>query len=234
MSSALIHILRLKIAPLLFMVLGLVYNSAFGQEENVPTTPQQNLEAELKQLEEQSGYQFMFVSDWLTNVETAKMPDAESLEAKLDVLLSKSTLTYYILESEKRVFILRNSVIYDELPKNFFGRETDSVGKQAPSAEVSRGAPIFYSDEMRISSRVYPIERIGKADAGDDRSEYTLTGRVFNTNNGNAIPDLALRSPQGFLLAATDSEGQYSMVLAPGYHKIMASAMGIKKMEREV
>jgi len=198
------------------------------------STAQLEMEDALKQLENESGYQFMYVSDWLEEEEVGVLSESGNLVSRLDALLSRSILTYYILEREKRVFILRNSVIYDELPENFFGRTSDSILTQAPAARVNRSAPIFYSDEMRISTRDYPIERIGKADANDKRSEFRLTGRVFNTRNGEAIPDLALRTPQGVLLAVTDAQGRYSIDLSPGYQKIMASAMGIRKMEREV
>jgi len=218
---------------ILFLVLGVIQGSIYAQVD--PSTPtQQAIEVALHQLEDESGYQFMYLSEWLTDEEGNIMPELGSLETKLNALLSSTTLTYYILEDEKRVFILRNSVIYDELPENFFGRQGDSLVAQAPATRVSRSAPIFYSDEMRISSREYPIERIGKADASDGRTEFSLTGRVYNGKNGEAIPDLALRSPKGILLAVTDAEGLYRMDLAAGYNKIIASAMGIRKMEREV
>ncbi|MBT8234606.1 MAG: TonB-dependent receptor [Bacteroidia bacterium] len=217
----------------MLFAIGLFHNSVLGQSDASSTT-QQQMEDALKQLEIESGYQFMYLSDWLEDEEVGEHSESGSLATKLDALLSSSTLTYYILESEKRVFILRNSIIYDELPEHFFGIPGDSLIQQAPAPSLSRSAPIFYSDEMRISTREYPIERIGKADANDNRSEFRLTGRVFNTRNGQAIPDLALRTPQGNLLDVTDEQGRYSFTLAPGYHKIFASAMGIRKMEREV
>ena len=162
-----------------------------------------------------------------------ELSELRSLEERIQRLLEDTTLNYYILESERRVFILQNTVIYDALPKGFFP-EADSIIPETEVQRVTRPQPIFYSDEIRAAPREYPIVRIGKANLSETRDSFTLSGQVRRERNGEPIPDLAIRNAAGILLDVTNAQGRYALNLEPGYHELVASAMGIREMRREV
>ncbi len=219
---------------LLAIQLSLTQHLAFGQD-TLATRQSQNptFEEAFVELERTTGYQLLYLKDWMPEGEAPRvggLPLAEALER----LLGATTLNYYILEEEKRVFLLRNSVVYDALPKGFFGRETDSLAVDVRTAPVQNPHPLFFSEDVREAPRQYPIVRIGKASPTTIRAEYQLRGTVSRLKNGEPIPDLAIRNTRGLLLAVTDAQGRYSVSLAPGYHVLVASAMGIREMRREL
>ena len=221
---------------LLFLVqLSLSLNPAYAQDPSgTKQTSILTYSEALAALESNSGYQFLYLDDWLPKGQAPAIEGLSMVEA-LNRLLENTTLNYYMLEEEKRVFLLRNSIIYDELPEGFFKRPGDSAAARLASAAPRQSPqPIFYSDEIQEAARQYPIARIGKADPSATRAEYELRGTVRRAKNGEPIADLAIRNSQGILLAVTTATGQYAMELAPGYHVLVASAMGIRKMQREV
>ena len=220
---------------LLAIQLSLPLNLSFGQEvSGAEQTSILTYSEALATLESDSGYQFLYLDTWLPEGE-APVIEGLPLKDALERLLENTTLNYYILEEEKRVFLLRNSVIYDTLPEGFFGRQADSIAAQTGGDAPPRTLqPIFYSEDVREAPRQYPIARIGKADPTATRGEYQLRGTVSRSKNGEPISDLAIRNAEGMLLAITNSEGQYSIDLAPGYHVLLASALGIRRMQREV
>ncbi|MBT8204683.1 MAG: TonB-dependent receptor [Eudoraea sp.] len=220
---------------LIAILLSFTQHLALGQDSLVTKHSQSpNYAKALANLEARTGYQFFYLDDWLPKEEAPTISGLPLVEA-LDLLLSATTLNYYILEEEKRVFLLRNSVVYDVLPEGFFGIPADSAVADAFVAEPSPNPqPVFYSEDIRATARKYPIVRIGKANPTSTQAEYQLSGTVRRLKNGEPIADLPIRNTQGRLLAVTDAQGRYSVSLEPGYHILVASAMGIREMKREL
>ncbi|WP_431111585.1 STN domain-containing protein, partial [Winogradskyella poriferorum] len=73
-------------------------------------------------MEQQSGYTFFYLDDWLKGIAVPGNLEGLELTDALDVILEGTTLNYYMLDTEKRVFLLQNGIIYDELPNGFFGQ----------------------------------------------------------------------------------------------------------------
>ncbi|MEE4248230.1 MAG: FecR domain-containing protein, partial [Kangiellaceae bacterium] len=71
-------------------------------------------------IEAKSGYRFFFIEDWLQDIRASISISGAGLSEVLDALLADSDLNYYVLEDEKRVILVRNTIIYDELPLYFF------------------------------------------------------------------------------------------------------------------
>ena len=225
---------HLKVGSL-FVSIVLAFQLSYSQDEPVPAGTQNSYVNALAGLEQGSGYRFFYLEEWLPDGDAPEIPAGLTLQEEIQQLLANTTLNYYILDAEKRVFILRNTVIYDELPEGFFRSESDSMPDATISPEPIRDLqPIFYTDEIRSTKREFPIVRIGRADASDPRSTYRLSGTVTRSKNGDPIPDLAITNRHGILLAVTDTQGRYSITLSPGYHVLITSAMGIQQMRREV
>ena len=206
-----------------------------AQETGTVSNDSLALKTALLELERSSGYQFFFRDDWLVNKTFSNPSGAGELADTLAALLAETDLNFYIIEDEKRVVLLQNGVIYDELPTNFFGREAaDSLSQEAANViDVNRPPPAFFQENRR-RARQYPLVRIGKANDTDLRKVFTLSGQVTNSRTGEAVPDLAIRIQGSNTVAVTDEAGRYSIELPAGYNIISATAMGIQDMDREV
>lgn len=193
-------------------------------------TPLYNI---ITDIESKSDYKFFFIKDWVQKDSVTISFNNENLERALDRLFSKTQLNYYILENDKRVFLVENTVIYDELPRGFFGRKADSS-----VANIEKGftvpKPIFFNDDIRQQEKSFHIVRIGKASDTNAKSFYILSGKAINSSTGEPIQDLAIRVVNTNLITATDSNGNYSIELPSGYNAIATSAMGIEDSKREV
>jgi len=206
-----------------------------AQESTASTTRQErSLKETLTLLETQTGYSFFYIDDWVSDKRFIPLPEEQSLSDILERILKDTDLNYYIVEEEKRVILLQNTIIYDQLPKGFFGREADSAEVSSTTTESALPPPVFYNDGLRQKGKRYPIVRIGKALQGRLQPSYTLSGKVTNQRTGEVIPDLAIRRKGSDEIAVTDANGNYTIQLPSGYNVLTTSAMGIADSEREV
>lgn len=219
----------------LFIIFGLLAHLIYSQDQTITLTAENvSLKTLLLELEKQSDHQFFFLDDWLAEKTVTINLQDQPLNDALNSLLTNSDLNFYIANDEKRVFLVENTIIYDELPQGFFGRTVDSSLTDQRTARISKPPPIFFDDEVRRSKRQFGIARIGKAEENDSRTSFTLQGKVLNVSTGEAIPDLAIRIDGTNQLTVTDQEGNYSLELQAGYNVLTTSAMGIEESEREV
>ncbi|MCR9228384.1 MAG: TonB-dependent receptor [Flavobacteriaceae bacterium] len=186
------------------------------------------------ELEDKSGYSFFYLDDWIENIEvTGNFVDASITEI-LHIVLSDTSLNFYVLEEENRVFLLQNTVVYDELPPSFYRQNDSTGGEQEVMARGNLPPPTFYNDEVSQTRENLPVVRVGRADEQNLKSAYKLSGRVVNAQTGAPIPDLAIRVQESGRVAVTNEQGEYELILPAGYNVIAASAMGIRDSEQEV
>ena len=220
----------------LFLVPFLILTQWLFSQENALTVQEDTapIIELLKTLEQQSGYTFFYLDDWLKGIAVPGNLEGLELTDALDVILEGTTLNYYMLDTEKRVFLLQNGIIYDELPNGFFG-QTDTISNQ----EITAGRqgippPSFYVEPTVRENYRLPLVRIGKADEQNLQSTYQLSGRVTYSSNGEPIPDLVIRVKGTNRVVVTDENGNYALQLPAGYNVLSTSAMGVRGMEREV
>lgn len=201
----------------------------------------------LSNLEQSSGYDFFYLEEWLRDIKVLELsatpdlselaePDrAKAVQEFLEELFASTALNFYIDTEMKRVYLLRNTLIYDELPAGYFGPETDStVSQTITSRPANAPPPVFLDDGARQRTRNLGIARIGKAEAGNPGDSYTLSGRALRSDNGEPIPDLALRVRELGIGTVTDAQGNYQLQLPRGFYVISATAMGVASLERQV
>ncbi len=215
-----------------FVLLGLTFFWSSAQDSAL--TQGTALKEVLLNIEAKTGYQLFFIEDWLAGQRVMDQNQEGSILEILDAILVNTNLNYYVLEDEKRVILLQNTVIYDELPRFFFGRPDSLSTETIQIVTDSRPPPAFFVENTRRTAREYPIVRIGKANNSDLRPSYQLRGKVTNQRNGEPVPDLAIRLLGSNLVTVTDENGNYTIELPSGYNVISATAMGIEDMEREI
>ena len=113
----------------------LMVQSMFSQNTEISVSQDtQNPQEFFQELQEKSGYTFFYLQDWIDGLELPENIPNASLSEILDTVLSDTSLNYYILEEEKRVFLLQNTIIYDELPLSFY-QQSDTI-LQSQTAET--------------------------------------------------------------------------------------------------
>jgi len=185
-----------------------------------------------EELQDKSGYSFFYLNDWIENIEVDQSFQNATVAEILDTVLSDTSLNFYILEEEKRVFLLQNTLVYDKLPPSFHQTKDTLESTTAAQVQGNVPPPTFYNDEVSQSTEKFPVVRIGRADEQNLRPTYTLSGRVVNAQTGAPIPDLAIRV--GGRVAVTNEQGVYELELPAGYNILSTSAMGIQNTDREV
>lgn len=221
---------------LLFVIAMLAMALLNAQEKSISATFEDTpLTDAIIELERQSGRYFYFLDEWLADKRVTVSISDESLSAALLKILKESDLNFYISKDENKVFLLKNTLVYDELPKDFFGKAEDS-SEVEPSVRPSnrRPPPIFFNDEIRQKKREQEVIAIGKADKTSVQTSFELSGRAINAASGEPIPDLAIRIGETNRVTVTDQNGNYRLRLPAGYHILSASAMGIEDAEREI
>jgi len=214
------------------MVLSMFLSNAQETEPMVQDSIEIN--KSILQLEQETGFRFFFMEEWMEEIPGDVDLSGLGLSEALDKLLEGTNLNYYILEEEKRVFLLQNTIIYDELPRNFFGRKDTLVTEEVSAVADNRPPPAFFTENIRRTSRKYPLVRIGKASSNQLRPSYTLRGKALNARTGEPVPDLAIRLQGTNRVTVTDEQGNYDIELPSGYNVLLATAMGIEDMERGV
>ncbi|WP_228235293.1 TonB-dependent receptor [Allomuricauda sp. M10] len=206
-----------------------------AQDNRIVLTDAERTPAEFfAELEKQSGYSFFYLKEWIENIDVNKAYSGSTITEVLDELFADTNLNYYTLEGEKRIFLLQNGIIYDELPTAFLGSRDSLTSKTNNIVAKNIPPPTFYAETKTQGTDKLPLVRIGRADEQNLRETYTLSGRVVNNRTGEPIPDLAIRVKGKGIVAVTNEAGNYTLELPAGYNVITTSAMGIKDSEREV
>lgn len=221
---------------LIFVSILLAFQFISAQNDSIqtPQNVQNSLKTALNQLEAKTGFKFFYDENWLQSIPAKANISNLDLTDALNELLKDSSLNYYVLNDEKRVILIQNGIIYDALPKGFFG-QSDSIQNTRNTVYQEQVAnPVFYDSKGQKGRRKYPVVRLGKTDKSKQKSAYNLQGRAINARTKEVIPDLAIRVSGSNRVVVTDANGNFDIELPSGYNRIRASAMGIANTEREL
>ena len=179
----------------------------------------------IKRIEKLTNTQFYFIEDWIDNKLISGKFDNVSLNIVLDNIFRNTVINYYI-SSDNKVILTRNSLIYDSLPKFFFGKSEPEIVEEDQAESF-----LYTQQESNISSETV---RIGKENKNSRQKSYTLSGYVKDANTNIPIQDLALIVKNKNINAITDDKGFYSLKLPPGINIIETKALGILSSKKRV
>jgi hypothetical protein len=181
----------------------------------------------IKQIEKLTNTQFYFVEDWIDNKSISGQFDNVSLNIVLDKIFQKTVINYYI-SPDNKVILTRNSLIYDSLPKFFFGKSEPEI------LEEDQTEPFLYTQPEANTSTTSETVRIGKENKNSRQKSYTLSGYIKDVNTNNPIQNLALIVKNKNINAITDDKGFYTLKLPPGVNIIETKALGILSAKKRV
>ncbi|MFT5737814.1 MAG: hypothetical protein ACI9SG_002164, partial [Maribacter sp.] len=195
---------------------------------------QVSLQEVILDLEKKSSYSFFFLKDWVAQDSVTVTVNSEAIVSVLDKILEGTTLNYHLIENEKRIIILQNTIVYDELPLYFFGRDSANVNAQTTRGIRNAPPPTFFNEDVRQTRKEYVVSKVGKADVTMLNSTYLLNGKAINARTGEVIEDLSIRVKGTNMLSVTNAQGAFELELPAGYNVLSIRAMGISSTEREV
>ena len=145
------------------------------------------------QLEEQTESSFFFEEAWLNNHFVTKSFDQQALKTILDGILQNTNINYFI--KGDRIILLNNSIVYPELPADYFGvEELQELTNQEETVDQIRNTttPIFQEQFVSpAGTQKRRIVTIGKQVSNSQRKIFTLSGRMTNTDTGEPIQNLS-------------------------------------------
>ena len=177
-----------------------------------------------ERIEQKSDYHFFYIKSWLDDQLVSGKYTNSSIENILENTLSKTPLNFYV--DGFKVYITKNSLIHTQFPiQNFLSKKkkTEIIEEKI----IPTPPPIT----AITSSSKNKVIRIGKESANPKRF-YTISGKVINEATKEPIRDLVIFTKTKNTI--TDSLGNYSIRLSPGYYEISAKALGIETKSKKV
>ncbi|MEX0360957.1 MAG: carboxypeptidase-like regulatory domain-containing protein, partial [Allomuricauda sp.] len=195
----------------------------------------QSMKEALVQLQESTDYIFYYVDDWLDTRSISKSYDGISINEILNDLFADTNLNYHIMDG-KRVVLTKGSIIYDELPDNFFPsseeQTTDSMAVE--SIDARDIMPILQGTGQGAVQQTREIVKIGKEDRNNPNRFATLQGYAINSVTQQPIQGLALVIKENGQGTTTNAQGFFSIRLPVGRQQIEVSALGYRGEQKEL
>ncbi|TYC12011.1 TonB-dependent receptor [Bizionia gelidisalsuginis] len=168
----------------------------------------------LTQLEEQSSLKFYFVDRWFDSNKITKTYENKSVQFILSDLFSQSSINFLVYDN--KVILTNNSVVYKTLPDDFFKTKEQSY--------YPKNDAIFFNqyDSKNVIT-------VGKQNVNLNSQEFTISGRVTDTNTGKPIDGLIIIFPNTNRQITTDKNGRYSATVTSGLNTIETKLFGYQE-----
>lgn len=213
----------------LFCLSGLNLSAQDDAEQRISIeTNDKSFEDIFNEIEGSTTYRFFYAKTWIQGQKGSKAYDNMTVRAILLDLLKNSNLNFYI-DLRNKVIITQNTIIYDELPEEYFGKSTQTINQEQ---EVIR--PVFLEKEESTDTGPIATVRIGKADQSSRNSRFTLSGIVRNAQTKQPINNLAIFIKNKRTGTTTNSRGYYELQLTPGTHLIETQLPGFETVRKNV
>lgn len=221
-----------------FFTLLLVFISFWGNAQESTekisiTFSDVTLKQVISEIENKSPYRFFFLEEWLPERRISGSFREKEVDEILEELLRSTDINYIFMGD--RVIFTHNSVVYDELPENFFGAEVvDKITESTEQGEEGSYNPVFNVVTEEPKKKELETVYIGKAEKRNKANFFTLSGVVKNAENGEPISNLAISVKGRNLGAVTGENGYYELKLPAGVNIIETSSLGNEDITRRV
>lgn len=208
---------RSKHFGLLFLFMGCFINSISAQQKTNITVDFQNtpLSNALSSIEAQTDYHFYYKQDWISPYSVTANFKGTPLLTALSTIFKETELNYII--REKRIILTKNTVVYQNLPDNYF--DQDSL-TPTPSAQNA-----ILKTQNRNTDHLIAIGKQQKENA----KTHILSGTVRDLKTGKPLASLAITTADRSHYTTTGVDGYYSLELPSGYNSLETSLLGYQQ-----
>lgn len=223
------------IALMLFTI-----TSVFSQEPSAITInfDHISLKEALIKLEGQSGYKFYFQDHWFQDSQPiSRTYTQQSLNKILDSLLNDSNLNFLV--HNNAVIFTKNSIIYSELPPNYFIDETKASNashiENSEDIDANVEAPILQKDYVREqNSNKIEYIAIGRADIQKSSKLHIISGTVTDFITKKTVPDIVVAVQGRSTNTVTDEKGRYSLKLPQGTYQLFTKSLAYENAIKNI
>lgn len=188
-----------------------------------------SLQEVFTQIEQKSDVRFFYDSDWLTS-DTSKITGkfSGSIENVLSQILKNTTLNFYV--DGQKVILIKNRVIYSELPDDYFSstpKKTEQIADK----------PIFdkeYKPEVEEAVTETQLTRIGKESKNNKAKTYTVSGFVYDAKTGEPLPGInvvVLKLKKGMM---TNADGSFKLELPAGVNTVETESFSHRRIAKKI
>lgn len=217
---------------LIFLLISSLANSQGATSMYSFNFNSQSLKEVLLKIESATDYKFYFAESWLNETLITKTYKDVTIDEVLADLLNNTDLNFYILP-DNGVVLTQNSIIYDQLPNNYFGVEKPNTSAIVNKDTTTVKAPIFINRNEQSIQRTKTV-RIGKERRGFTKKRYKLSGIVTDMDTGKPISNLALVVKSKNLGTVTEPNGYYEIQLPAGINILETSGLGTEKRQTRI
>lgn len=185
------------------------------------------LEQSFNKLEKISDYIIFYDLNWLPKNKTSRKFIDKSIPFILDSLINNSTLSYYILDDNK-IIITNNIVIYDKLPKQYFG-EINAI----KTTKESIAAPTILNKNTLKNQTIETI-RLGKESATNKKAFYKLSGIISDKETRQPLANVGIFDRKNKNNTTTNLNGYFELTLPNGFNTLETSVLGYKNTLKNI
>lgn len=211
-------------------------NIAFAQDQKSTVTvsfEEVDLIDALESIKNSTAYEFYYLKSWLDGKKVSGNFQNANVRQVLAALFQNTVLNFYIQDT--KIYVLRNSQVYDTLPKDYFGTESETlVESQMDADDSNNSAPLFVNTYDSESTKRQATVRIGRQNKNERRKLFLLSGKAINAKTQKPIADLAIVLKGSKTGTVTDEQGNYSIELPIGENILETSGLGIQSSRTKV
>lgn len=195
-----------------------------------------NLRTVIQNIEQTSYFKFYFDEKWLESdsIAITKQFKEVRIAEVLDEVLQNTSFNFYI--SENKIILTNNSIIYNQLPDDYFGIPLE---KDENGAAIT---PVFYQqfDSLKRENTRNPnknirdIILIGKEVKNQKKKTYTLSGYIKGGKNKEALSNILVKIPNTEFVTTTDKNGYYTLQVPPGMNIVETETFSYDKVTKKI
>ncbi|MDT0607747.1 carboxypeptidase-like regulatory domain-containing protein [Croceitalea rosinachiae] len=184
----------------------------------------------LKRIEDKTNYQFFYLEEWISAERVSGSYQNAEVTSILEEIFKNTVINFYIMD-DKSVVLTQNSLVYDTLPDDYFGKEEAEVVDYEQLEELG---PLFLNTKENTAQRTMETVRIGKENRNSTSRTFTLRGRAINFIDQKPIADLAIIVKGKDIGTSTDANGSFTIELPAGENIIETRALGIQDSKTRI
>src|SRR5690606_5255014 len=198
-----------------------------------------SLKEALLKLETQTGYRLYFIEDWISDEKKiSKSYFQRPLIDIMEELFENSNLNFFIYE--KTVIVTKNSVIYDELPSDYFNKDrkntNDKIVTQIDKRDgEQKDAPLMqkeYVNNQKSSNKSY--KTIGKAQINNQSESFQISGTIIDSKTRRPVSEILVSIDGLDMNAVTNDKGFFTLNIPKGTYQISTKSLGYENIRQSI
>lgn len=187
-----------------------------------------NLEEALTNLEETSGYQIYFNSDWFPEVLISKSFTNEKISFVLEDVLGQTAINFFI--SDNKIILTKNNAIINKLPPNYFNSGEDKFQEELIAKTPVLQKEFINKKEIKRGEVFY----VGKENNNSNKQVFALSGRIVDGITKKPIDNLDVYIKGTSINTLTDKLGYYSIDAPKGFNVLEIASIAYGKHQKQI